>query len=86
MDKGRLEEAKKMVRRLWHEFGPDWAGIAPSHLCAYLNCDYDESVDLLLALWQAGVVKDTGNGGELLYPDGHMGTNRFAPKRAKVVK
>lgn len=86
MVRKRLEEAKRAVRELWREYGPDWAGIAPSHLSVHLHCGYGEATSLLLELWQAGFVEDTGHGGRLVYPDGHVGTNRFVPTHAKVVR
>jgi hypothetical protein len=75
----RVSDAKRAVRTLWRESGPNWAGIAPSHLCTMLECDYAEATELMLALEEQGFVRDSGWGGPLVREDGREGTNRFWP-------
>lgn len=79
----RLEQAKLAVIKLWSDYGPDWSGIAPSHLMTYMgeDCDYKEAVSLLLSLETYGYVEDTGKGAGLMRPSGIAGTNRFRPTR-----
>lgn len=80
----RLRMAVRAVRALWREHGPDWAGVAPSHLAMELDCSWEEASVLLMELESAGTVIDSGWGAPLTRPDGRKGTNRFWPVGAHI--
>jgi hypothetical protein len=80
-----INRAQRVARQLWRQLGPSWSGIAPSHLATELDCGYAQATVLLLTLEARGVLRDTGEGSELVRPDGRRGTNRFCPARAQPV-